>query len=33
VLAGTPPSPVVGLLDHHTVMEAYDREVQRLVEE
>ncbi len=33
VLAGSPPSPVIGLLRHHQVMEAYDREVHRLQEE
>ena len=33
VLAGAPPAPVVGLLNHHAVMEAYDREVQRSVDE
>jgi CIC family chloride channel protein len=27
VLSGPPPSPVVTLLDQHTVMEAYDREI------
>ena len=33
VLAGLPPSPVIGLLRHHQVMEAYDREIHRLQEE
>jgi len=33
VLAGSPPSPVIGLLRHHQVMEAYDRETYRLQEE
>ena len=33
VLAGSPPSPVIGLLRHHQVMEAYDREIHRLQEE
>ncbi len=30
VIAGEPPSPVIGLLRHHDVMEAYDREIQSL---
>ncbi len=30
VIAGEPPSPVIGLLRHHDVMEAYDREIQNL---
>jgi len=30
VLQGDPPSPVVGLIRHHDVMEAYDREIHRL---
>jgi CIC family chloride channel protein len=30
VLDGAPPSPVIGLLRHHQVMEAYDREIHRL---
>ncbi len=29
VVEGTPPSPVIGILRHHEVMEAYDREVKR----
>jgi len=33
VLAGSPPSPVIGLLRHHQVMEAYDREIHRVQEE
>jgi CIC family chloride channel protein len=33
VLEGAPPSPVIGLLRHHQVMEAYDREIRRLREE
>jgi CIC family chloride channel protein len=33
VLECTPPSPVIGLLRHHQVMEAYDREIRRLREE
>ena len=33
VLDGAPPSPVIGLLRHHQVMEAYDREIHRLREE
>ncbi|MFV2072853.1 MAG: chloride channel protein [Thermoanaerobaculales bacterium] len=33
VLAGSPPAPVIGLLRHHQVMEAYDREIHRLQEE
>lgn len=33
VLAGPPPAPVIGLLRHHQVMEAYDREIHRLREE
>lgn len=32
VLEGRPPAPVIGLLRHHQVMEAYDRELQRLRE-
>lgn len=30
VVDGRPPAPVIGLLRHHEVMEAYDREIQRL---
>ena len=30
VIAGEPPAPVIGLLRHHDVMEAYDLEVQKL---
>jgi CIC family chloride channel protein len=33
VLESAPPSPVIGLLRHHQVMEAYDREIHRLREE
>ncbi len=33
VLQGEPPAPVIGLLRHHQVMEAYDREIHRLREE
>jgi hypothetical protein len=33
VLDGPPPAPVIGLLRHHQVMEAYDREIHRLREE
>jgi len=33
VLDGKPPAPVIGVLRHHQVMEAYDREVHRLREE
>jgi CIC family chloride channel protein len=33
VLDGAPPSPVIGLLRHHQVMEAYDNEIHRLREE
>jgi CIC family chloride channel protein len=33
VLQGEPPAPVVGLLRHHQVMEAYDREIHRLRQE
>jgi CIC family chloride channel protein len=33
VLDGPPPAPVIGLLRHHQVMEAYDREIYRLREE
>jgi CIC family chloride channel protein len=33
VLDGAPPSPVIGLLRHHQVMEAYDDEIHRLREE
>jgi len=33
VLEGPPPAPVIGLLRHHQVMEAYDREIHRLREE
>jgi CIC family chloride channel protein len=33
VLDGAPPSPVIGLLRHHQVMEAYDREIHRLREQ
>jgi CIC family chloride channel protein len=30
VLSDSPPAPVIGLLRHHQVMEAYDREIHRL---
>jgi len=33
VLEGPPPAPVIGLLRHHQVMEAYDRQIHRLREE
>jgi CIC family chloride channel protein len=33
VLEDAPPSSVIGLLRHHQVMEAYDREIHRLREE
>jgi chloride channel protein, CIC family len=33
VVDGRPPAPVIGLLRHHEVMEAYDREIQRLRQE
>jgi len=33
VVDGQPPAPVIGLLRHHEVMEAYDREIHRLREE
>ena len=33
VVDGQPPAPVIGILRHHQVMEAYDREIQRLREE
>ncbi len=33
VLEDAPPAPVIGLLRHHRVMEAYDREIHRLREE
>jgi CIC family chloride channel protein len=33
VLNDAPPSPVIGLLRHHQVMEAYDSEIQRVREE
>jgi len=33
VLSGPPPSPVIGVLRHHQVMEAYDREIHRLRED
>jgi CIC family chloride channel protein len=33
VLESAPPSPVIGLLRHHQVMEAYDHEIHRLREE
>jgi CIC family chloride channel protein len=33
VLDGAPPSPVIGLLRHHQVMEAYDSEIQRVRDE
>jgi len=29
VVEGTPPAPVIGILRHHQVMEAYDREIQK----
>jgi CIC family chloride channel protein len=33
VVDGEPPAPVIGMLRHHDVMEAYDREIQRHKEE
>jgi len=33
VVDGQPPAPVIGILTHHQVMEAYDREIRRLREE
>ena len=33
VVDGQPPAPVIGVLRHHQVMEAYDREIHRLREE
>ena len=30
VLTGPPPSQVVGILEHHRVLEAYDDEVHKL---
>jgi CIC family chloride channel protein len=33
VVEGTPPAPVIGILRHHQVMEAYDAEIQRHKEE
>jgi CIC family chloride channel protein len=33
VLESAPPAAVIGLLRHHQVMEAYDREIHRLREE
>jgi CIC family chloride channel protein len=33
VLSGPPPSDVVGLLEHHSVLEAYDSEIRRLQQE
>jgi CIC family chloride channel protein len=33
VLSDSPPAPVIGLLRHHQVMEAYDREIHRLQQE
>jgi hypothetical protein len=33
VVDGHPPAPVIGILRHHQVMEAYDREIGRLREE
>ena len=33
VVDGTPPAPVIGILRHHQVMEAYDAEIQRHKEE
>jgi CIC family chloride channel protein len=33
VVEGAPPAPVIGILRHHQVMEAYDREIQRHKEE
>jgi CIC family chloride channel protein len=33
VLSGPPPSRVIGILSHHRVLEAYDREIQRLQED
>ncbi len=33
VVDGQPPAPVIGILRHHQVMEAYDREIHRLREE
>jgi CIC family chloride channel protein len=29
VVEGAPPAPVIGILRHHQVMEAYDREIQK----
>jgi len=33
VVDGQPPAPVIGVLRHHQVMEAYDSEIQRLRDE
>ena len=33
VIDGEPPSPVIGFLSHHQVMEAYDQEIHRLRDE
>jgi CIC family chloride channel protein len=33
VVDGQPPAPVIGILRHHQVMEAYDSEIQRLRDE
>jgi CIC family chloride channel protein len=33
VVDGQPPAPVIGVLRHHQVMEAYDREIHRLRDE
>lgn len=33
VVDGQPPAPVIGILSHHQVMEAYDREIHRVREE
>jgi hypothetical protein len=30
VLAGPPPSAMVGILEHHCVLKAYDDEVERI---
>jgi hypothetical protein len=30
VLTGPPPSAMVGILDHHRVLKAYDDEVERI---
>ncbi len=30
VLAGPPPSAMVGILDHHRVLKAYDDEIERI---